>query len=125
MVDKTILVVGEVTRDQYQVVQQEVVQQGHTPTVRSASYDEVFLDGVTLIESYGNTSPNDVSIDDWGEVTNTCAQQHLGLFGDIHAVVMDEGAWDRYSVRSSVAWALQDNNAEIWAVENGKLLMVG
>lgn len=88
--DKVILVVGEVTRDQYQIIRQECMRSGHKPTVKRVSSNDYLQSDAQLLMNNMPVGRNDAQLN---KAIVAGAREHVASFGDVYAVVMDQASW--------------------------------
>lgn len=102
--NKTILVIGEVTRDQYQEARIELLHKRHAPKVLRANASEFFLTSGDLAEKYGDLSGMDLQLAHLRDAEypdseyEQYANVHLAQFGNIGAIVVDEAWWNEWAI---------------------------
>lgn len=140
--NKTILVIGSVTAEQYTDARLSVLEQGAKPKIIRTTFDEFFLDSEELFRKVATTeeaaeerrrveanAPVEASMSRLHEL----AIRHYSSFGDIGAIVVDQEAWGRWDASSygRVVWMdharmMQSDYAPRWvAYEDGRVEFVG
>lgn len=136
--NKTVLVIGSVTAEQYKDARLCVLEKGHKPKIIRTTFDEFFLGAGKLIKKYA--TPEEAYRADEAEsdevrpdLVEELAIRHYSSFGDIGAFVVDQETWRKWdtSYRGKVAWMdnvrmAQTDYAPRWVVsESGKVEYVG
>ena len=103
--NKTVLVIGEVTRDQYQDARIELLHKGHAPKVVRSTLQDFFLSSSELVDKHAASTEVVRSGFDYHreesypeELYVQSAEIHLEGFGDIGAIVVDAETWEHWAV---------------------------
>lgn len=132
---KTILVIGEVTRNQYQSVRLEILREGHQPRIVRTTIGDLFLDYEELVNLYGSANSPLNYNDEWSELYMNASDQwldglafeHIASFGNIGAILMTQEAYDWWSYQArQTAVLLHEYDDVRWVVgERGTLEFIG
>ena len=141
-INKTILVIGSVTADQYRDARLSVLEKGHKPKIIRTTFEEFFFGSEELVERIA--TPEEAAQEagrgvgeasDMAslELLHELAVRHYSSFGDIGAIVVDQEIWSRWDSSSvgCVVWMdharmVQTDYADRWiAYDSGKVEYVG
>lgn len=131
--NKTILVIGSVTAEEYKPVRLECIAEGHKPKIVRVTIAELFSDNEDLVRFYGSDegelkywSPEFNEIykaaceEKDGTTLDRLAEKHLATYGDIAAIVMDQPSYDDWGFNLEVAGVmLKERGYTRWVVVNG------
>lgn len=139
--NKTILVIGSVTAEQYKTVRLECIAEAHHPRIARTTIEKLFMNEEDLVHFYGaerrvleywSTEFNDIwepasNEDELRPIFSKLAEKRLAEFGDIFAVVMDEESWDHWGDKKGavVGQVLWDKDFSRWVVTRGCAEFVG
>lgn len=121
--DKTILVIGDVTRNQYQPIRLDFLRQGHRPKIVRVTVAEFFLESWDINERYPAGTPADDSISAAAEEYDSRIAQHIKSFGTLAAIVIDARLRSLSILHSlgPVDDKLQyDGDIDMWCIEDGR-----
>ncbi len=99
---KVILVVGEVTSEQYQPARLRVMRRGHlNPVINRINIDQLLLNESALLGRYSRVGyvfeEMAGQLEELDEHIRMLAEWHVASFGDLSAVVFDADSWNRWS----------------------------
>ena len=137
--NKTILVIGSVTADQYKEARLSVLGRGHKPKIIRTTFNEFFLGSRKLIKKHATPEEaseearrgyDEESNEASGDLLRELAIRHYSSFGDIGAFVVDQEIWSKWGTTSTVwmdyARMVQTDYAPRWiAYESGKVEYAG
>lgn len=129
---KTVLVIGEVTRNQYQTVRLEIIRKGNQPKIVRITVDELLLDDEDLISRYhspGADADELLELASNRKLVNELATRHVASYGPIAAVVMTQRAfeaWGQLGGGEAIALLLREHDNVRWVLgERGSLEFIG
>ncbi|MDB5169829.1 MAG: hypothetical protein JWN82_225 [Candidatus Saccharibacteria bacterium] len=134
---KIILVIGEVTRDQYQELRILVLHEGHLPKIVRLSADEFFLDSESLWRLYATPEQKEHELhlamhgstqeEDEASIglTQSMAAQHLQAYDGLHSVLLGSDVVDQYHPLDWMGSALAGLDCPVWTLEGDGLLVIG
>lgn len=132
--DKVILVIGEVTRNQYQDARMEILRDAHVPKLLRVTMDELWISDLELERLYGDRDRlNELllqeSEEDFAQSGSNplhayymeLAYKHVMSFGCVRAVVSDARSWCNH--HTAIADMLQEKRALVpcWIVDDNGL----
>jgi hypothetical protein len=118
--NKNILVIGEVTRNQYQLPRLETLHEGHKPKIVRVSADDFLIGGHQLLARYATNEEHQQykaasKADDRmtkdelmsgaplrsTPILHQLAERHMDSFSVIGAIVIDEASWVNLSASAN------------------------
>lgn len=95
--EKSVIVIGEVTSRKAREARLRVLNQGHRLKNRRVTFDEFYMDCDELFAKYGSDEERALyekdPAGDHDELINRLAAKHLETFGAIGAIVLSESDW--------------------------------
>lgn len=129
--DKVVLVIGEVTRNQYQEARAGILRDAHVPRLMRVTVDELWISDLELERLYGdrdrlNQLLAQGSEEDFAQSGDNplhvyymeLAYKHVMSFGCVRAVVSDARSWCNH--HTVIADMLQEKRSLVpcWIVDD-------